>query len=236
MYGVKKSLILGLMIFTILLVSGCSNSTGTDDSQVELEQNENSEDEVDTNQVQEKVEEVEQVVTSVKETDYTFTDLSAVMYAISSVNLRDVPSPEGNKIGGLNVNDEVVITGTCNETEWYRIEYQGGNAFVSSKYLVEQINNVKVEEEPIASTQEESVDTTVLPVETTENLEVVDAAGSSGVIVPTETETVGDLVWVPTNGGTKYHSNSTCSNMIDPIQVSLETATANGFEACKRCH
>jgi outer membrane biosynthesis protein TonB len=69
-----------------------------------------------------------------------------------------------------------------------------------------------------------------------------DTSGSSGqdssggsVTIP-EPETGGDLVWIPTHGGTKYHRSARCSNMIDPIQVSRETAIANGFTACKRCY
>ncbi len=69
-----------------------------------------------------------------------------------------------------------------------------------------------------------------------------DTSGSSGqdssggsVTIP-EPETGGDLVWIPTHGGTKYHRSARCSNMVDPIQVSRETAIANGFTACKRCY
>ncbi|MBO6213921.1 MAG: DUF4214 domain-containing protein, partial [Lachnospiraceae bacterium] len=51
-----------------------------------------------------------------------------------------------------------------------------------------------------------------------------------------EPETGDNLVWVPTKGGTKYHSTSTCSGMIDPIQVTLETAEKNGYTPCKKCH
>ena len=61
-----------------------------------------------------------------------------------------------------------------------------------------------------------------------------DSSGGS-VTIP-EPETGGDLVWIPTHGGTKYHRSARCSNMIDPIQVSRETAIANGFTACKRCY
>ena len=65
--------------------------------------------------------------------------------------------------------------------------------------------------------------------------------GSSGntspsVTVPTQSETTGDLVWVPVNGGKKYHRNSSCSNMENPMQVSRETAEANGYDPCKRCY
>ena len=62
------------------------------------------------------------------------------------------------------------------------------------------------------------------------------SGGNTGVTVPDEEENEGDLVWVPTNGGTKYHSSAGCSNMKDPKQVSKETAEANGYTPCKRCH
>lgn len=50
---------------------------------------------------------------------------------------------------------------------------------------------------------------------------------------PVQTET---MVWIPTNGGTKYHSKSSCSNMDNPQQVTLSEAQAKGFTACKRCY
>lgn len=59
---------------------------------------------------------------------------------------------------------------------------------------------------------------------------------SSSVTVPQAEEIVENSVWVPVNGGTKYHSKAGCSNMIDPVQVSEETAIANGYEPCKRCY
>lgn len=66
-----------------------------------------------------------------------------------------------------------------------------------------------------------------------------DHAGHSqsgaGVTVPAP-EQGENLVWIPTNGGTKYHTNAKCCNMKNPIQVTLETALANGFTPCKRWH
>ena len=50
---------------------------------------------------------------------------------------------------------------------------------------------------------------------------------------PVQTET---LVWIPTNGGEKYHRTSGCSNMVNPQQVTLSEAQARGFTACKRCY
>lgn len=48
--------------------------------------------------------------------------------------------------------------------------------------------------------------------------------------------TTGGQCWVPRNGGKKYHSSSTCSNMDNPILTTVDTATACGFDACKKCH
>ncbi|MBP3803912.1 MAG: hypothetical protein J6I76_08440 [Oribacterium sp.] len=48
--------------------------------------------------------------------------------------------------------------------------------------------------------------------------------------------TTGSACWVPRNGGKKYHSNSSCSGMDDPIYTTVDTATACGFDACKKCH
>lgn len=62
---------------------------------------------------------------------------------------------------------------------------------------------------------------------------------------PTEAPTRGNsgtdegssaMVWIPTNGGKKYHSSSRCSNMIVPDYVTLDEAIDLGFTACKRCH
>jgi len=60
--------------------------------------------------------------------------------------------------------------------------------------------------------------------------------GSTSVTVPKQNESSGTLVWVPTKGGTKYHNSSTCSKMKGPKHVSVETAKANGFTACKKCY
>lgn len=42
-------------------------------------------------------------------------------------------------------------------------------------------------------------------------------------------------VWIPRTGS-KYHSNSSCSNMKNPSQVTLSQAQAAGYEPCKKCY
>ena len=44
------------------------------------------------------------------------------------------------------------------------------------------------------------------------------------------------MVWIPTKGGTKYHSKSSCSNMDNPEKVTKSQAESLGFTPCKRCY
>lgn len=66
---------------------------------------------------------------------YTYTEMNETMYAKNSVNVRNLPSTTGTKLGNFKKNNEVTVTGRCNETGWYRIVYGDGEAFVSDKYL-----------------------------------------------------------------------------------------------------
>lgn len=67
---------------------------------------------------------------------YSFAELNQIMYAKSDVNVRDLPSTDGNKLGGLCGAQEVQVTGQCVETGWYRIVYGAGVGYVSDSYIV----------------------------------------------------------------------------------------------------
>jgi len=69
--------------------------------------------------------------------EYTYTELSKTMWAKNSVNVRTLPSTDGEKIGSLSSWEEVKVTGQCKETGWYRIEYNGEIGYASSKYFSE---------------------------------------------------------------------------------------------------
>ena len=56
------------------------------------------------------------------------------------------------------------------------------------------------------------------------------------VVVPKTEDTQGYMVWIPTNGGKRYHSKSSCSGMKNPEQVTLEEAKDRGFTPCQRCY
>lgn len=79
-------------------------------------------------------------VSNDKTTDagYTYADLNKTMYAKSTVNVRSLPSTSGSRLGSLSKNQEVAVTGQCNETGWYRISYNSGEGFVSNKHLADE--------------------------------------------------------------------------------------------------
>ena len=85
-------------------------------------------------------------VTEEPKPEYTYTNMSATMYATQTVNVRNLPNTDGEKVGSLSTNQEVAITGQAS-TGWYRIQYNGSEAYVSNKYLSDE----KVEVKPATS-------------------------------------------------------------------------------------
>ena len=77
-------------------------------------------------------------------TGYTYSELNQTMYAKSAVNVRDLPSTDGKKIGSLKASQEITVTGKCDQTGWYRFELNNTTGYVSDKYIVSEkpVSNV----------------------------------------------------------------------------------------------
>lgn len=84
------------------------------------------------------VEPVVAETTTVADTGYTYSELSQTMYAKSAVNVRDLPSTDGKKIGSLKASQEITVTGKCDQTGWYRFELNNTTGYVSDKYIVSE--------------------------------------------------------------------------------------------------
>lgn len=69
---------------------------------------------------------------------YTFEEMKATtMYAKSSVNLRSLPSTDGEKVGRLSGGQEVTVIGKCAETGWYQIQMADKSiVYASDSYIV----------------------------------------------------------------------------------------------------
>jgi len=113
-----------------------------------------------TQEVTEEItEETPEAITEPEAPTFTYTDMSSTMYSTQSVNVRSLPDTTGEKLGSLSLNQEVNVTGQCNETNWYRIEYNSNTAYVSNKYLGDSKVEVKVEQ-PVSNDAPASTSTT----------------------------------------------------------------------------
>ena len=81
---------------------------------------------------------VETTAVSTVSTGYTYSELSQTMYAKSAVNVRDLPSTDGKKIGSLKASQEITVTGKCDQTGWYRFDWNNTTGYVSDKYIVSE--------------------------------------------------------------------------------------------------
>lgn len=186
----------------------------------------------------------EEVVTA---PTYNITDTTETLFASSEVNVRSGPDKNSTKIGTLSQNDEVVVTGNV-DNGWYRINFGGNEGYVKGDYLsnerivvAESASIVQVDSTPVTSvgTTNSGISGNTSGNDDGSSGNSNDSSGSSGtsgVIVPITEDTQGNLVWVPTNGGKKYHIGPSCSQMEDPMQVTKEHAEANGYTPCKKCY
>ena len=71
-------------------------------------------------------------------TGYTYSELNQTMYAKSAVNVRDLPGTDGKKIGSLKASQEITVTGKCDQTGWYRFDWNNTTGYVSDKYIVSE--------------------------------------------------------------------------------------------------
>lgn len=95
-------------------------------------------------------------------TGYTYSELSQTMYAKSAVNVRDLPSTDGKKIGSLKASQEIIVTGKCDQTGWYRFDWNNTTGYVSDKYIVSEkpaVNTVAANTASIQTTTTGTTDT-----------------------------------------------------------------------------
>lgn len=171
---------------------------------------------VNIEETEEKKEESKiETTTSVEEPEkpeFTYTDINETRYADIDMNVRSLPNLSGDVVGILAQNDEVKVTGKCNETGWYRIEYKGAEAFASNDHL---------------KTEKVVVQAPVVVTPPTDQ--------------PTETPTA-ETTYVLNTSSKKFHKPTCpsvkdikASNRKD-VTESRDEVIAKGYVACKRCY
>lgn len=139
-----------------------------------------------------------------------------------SLNMRAKPSKKSKIIKEYEGGQTVQIIGE--DGDWYKVKVEGKTGYMLKKY-------VKTGEAPVRTakpTRTEKPKRTAKPEKTQKPKKTEEPTRS--------TRQSSDMVWIPTKGGKKYHSNSSCSNMDNPEEVTLDEAKAKGFTACKKCY
>ena len=151
-------------------------------------------------------------------TGYTYSELSQTMYAKSAVNVRDLPSTDGKKIGSLKASQEIAVTGKCDQTGWYRFDWNSTTGYVSDKYIVS--------EKPVANTVAANT-TTAGNSNTAENQYAsntgTDEFGISDAVIENFMKTHGDGATGNTNTG----NTSNTSDYFDRAAAEQVFASVN---------
>lgn len=70
-----------------------------------------------------------------EENGFTFTVMEKTMMTTANLNVRVLPQVEGEKIGMFHKGAEVQVSGRCEETGWYRVQYGSEIGYCSDEYL-----------------------------------------------------------------------------------------------------
>ena len=124
------------------------------------------------------------------ETVYTYTDIEMTKYSLGPFNFRDLPTRDGKVLGRLTKGFEITVTGQCNETEWYRFEYEGNIVYIDSNYVSD--------ENPL-----ENVADTLETTETSESTQTTqESTDSSETQTPSPAPSTNYWTWTASNGYT----------------------------------
>lgn len=148
----KKRLVAAMFAVMMISLVGCGKAS--EPMPIEATETVEVTEVSEPTETEEVSETVEEPVAEEPSSPYSYTELNQTMYAQSTVNVRDLPEQSGAKVGSLSTNQEVTVLGQCNETGWYKISYNGGEAYVSDSYL--GIEKVAVKSQSTAKSQSTS--------------------------------------------------------------------------------
>ena len=136
----KKHIRLIALLLTIVLVfTGCgptdsdSNKDGNNNPQSEM-QSQDDQDSDNDSQASNKDEQDSDKNSEDNNDSEIENETEIKLYAQTNVNVRSLPSTDGEKIGSLSTNQEVIGLGEAVDG-WQKIRYNDGIAYVSAKYL-----------------------------------------------------------------------------------------------------
>lgn len=171
----KKIIILSIV--AMFAFAGCGLTEGEEKSTEGTQNNTVTEQTGNPNDTENQTEEDTQESPVLEEKE-------VVLYAQSNVNVRSLPSTNGEKLGTLTTNQEVTGLGEAADG-WQKIRYNGAIAYVSAKYLsqtkIEMTNNQTQTIEPQKQVDEITAEDLELPADFDPNgIVIVIDAGHQG--------------------------------------------------------
>lgn len=149
----KKVLMVLMTTAMIATLVGCGSketSNEVEDSKAIVEATETVE--VEDTEIEEVVLEPEteavepetEIVAVEPETEAPAPVVQTTMYAQSTVNVRSLPSTDGDILGKLAVNDPVIVNGDLSADGWYTVTYCDQTAYVKGSLL--GMNTVEIKQ------------------------------------------------------------------------------------------
>ena len=163
-------------IFTACTASGNKqeNDKQTENNQSEFVDTQNQEDTTDAT-VPTDTEDAPATEVETEE-----TEIETTMYAQTKVNVRSMPSTDGEKLGSLNVNEEIIALGEAIDG-WQKVRYNEEIAYVSAEYLGTEKVEIKEPVEPTKQVDEITAEDLSVPEDfNPDGIVVVIDAGHQG--------------------------------------------------------
>lgn len=149
-----------------------------------------------------------------QEPSYTYKDLNKTMYTQTEINVRNTPSTDGALLGRLAAGEEVKVTGQCNETAWYRIDYNGSAGYITNLYLgTEKPVEEPAETVPVETIPEETVEEVTISIDASDFDFALDYSftgdGLYVILKPTNSLALADIPYSWDNKVT-WNTNTEC--------------------------
>lgn len=250
-----RLLLIALLVFSTMISTGCSGSedtTAPDTSETQQEQQDTATDEQEQQDI---------TTTDDEQTDDIKRD-PLDLYQVPSYDEFNVSSHDTTLVCVKGTLDSINPTGDLRVVdedghEWFVIP-SFGDSFNFEKYIGTDIaafgrcagKGIHIGPEVWVMSGDDCIklndgvvyDSSFDCAESDPSSETSDspAPSASDTTTPSpqpveQHENKTDYVWIPQDGGSKYHRNAGCSGMKNPKQVTRQEAESLGFTPCKRC-
>ena len=136
--------------------------------------------------------------------------------------------------------DNVIIIETQSTVEVSNNDVPSDETVKEQESVTEESSEVVVAEAPAEEVTEETTEEVTEQAVIQQEAEAAAQQAEEKVQAVEEPAPVSNsggstMVWIP-KSGKKYHSSSSCSNMKNPSQVTIEKAQSLGYTPCSKCY